>query len=59
MSHSTISPDRRKRSCRDGTKAFLTAGAIGDRVGRRRALLAGFAVFAVGSAVAGTATAAP
>jgi len=37
---------------------LLTAGAIGDRFGRREALLAGLGVFGVGAVVAGLATSA-
>ncbi len=35
---------------------LLTAGALGDRFGRRRALLSGLGIFAVGALVAGVAT---
>ncbi len=38
---------------------LLTAGALGDRFGRKRALMVGLAVFALGAAVGGLATAAP
>jgi EmrB/QacA subfamily drug resistance transporter len=38
---------------------LLTAGALGDRFGRKRALLAGLVVFAAGALVAGLATEAP
>jgi len=38
---------------------LLPAGALGDRFGRKRALLFGLVIFAVGSVVGGIATAAP
>src|SRR6476660_10018659 len=38
--------------------ALLTAGALGDRFGRKRALLTGLVVFGAGSIVAGIASAA-
>lgn len=37
---------------------LITAGSLGARIGRRRALAGGLAVFAVGSAIAATATSA-
>src|SRR5436305_14752383 len=38
--------------------SLLTAGALGDRIGRKRALLIGLTVFGVGSVIAGLASAA-
>lgn len=38
---------------------LLPAGALGDRFGRKRALLLGLTIFALGSAVGGLATSAP
>src|SRR5947208_1142187 len=39
--------------------SLLTAGALGDRFGRKRALLIGLVVFALGALYAGVATGAP
>src|SRR5215831_955094 len=36
--------------------SLLTAGALGDRFGRKRALLSGLVVFAIGSTAAGLAS---